>query len=290
VGFGLRWRGGRRTAEPVVVVLVDDKRPLSRVPARQRVPSALFGWPTDVRDSGPFEGTSGRARPAPGGVSIGHERGESGTMACRVRDTSPGGEGRALLLSNNHVLTCFNKASAGDPIIQPAKAALGYAPRDTIARLLRWVPLALDPPTPAADHQNLVDAAVAEEVEPGALTNGLSGLGALTSWRATADVPVGLPVAKSGAISGVTRAEVTVLNAAARLNFNGVGTALMFDQILTSQFTQSGDSGALVVSEGDGGACSAVGLACGASRRFSMVNPIETVQRLLSIQVAEARW
>ena len=288
VGLGLRWRGGERTGEPAVVVLVDRKRPLSQVSPAQRVPPLLFGWPTDVRDSGPFLGTS-RPRPVPGGASIGHEQGESGTLACRVRDASPGGDGRSLLLSNNHVLTCFNRARAGDPIIQPARAALGYAPRDTIARLLRWVPLALDPPTPAAGHQNLVDAAVAEAIDRDALAPGLLGLGPIASWRSTEDVPLGLRVAKSGAISGVTRAEVTVLDAAARLNFNGVGVAMMYEQILTTQFTQSGDSGALVVSE-HGDACAAVGLVCGASRRFSMVNPIEAVQRLLEIRVAEARW
>ncbi len=64
----------------------------------------------------------------------------------------------------------------------------------------------------------------------------------------------------------------------------------MRDQILTTHLTQAGDSGALVVCRDGPAGWAAVGLACGASRSFSMVNPIEVVQSLLEIEVAAQRW
>ncbi len=286
VGLGLRVRGGRALAEPVAVVLVDRKRPLSALHRGEAIPPALFGWPTDVRESGPFYGCS-QLRPAPGGASVGHFKGESGTLACRARDLRGAG---GLLLSNNHVLTNFNRGAVGDPILQPARALLGYPPRDNLARLLRWVPLDLDPGVPAAEHDNPVDAAVAEELSPGLVSPELLGLGRVTRWRASEDVPIGLEVAKSGAVSGVTRGQVTVRHASARLKFHGVGAAVMRDQILTTHLTQAGDSGALVVCRDGPAGWAAVGLACGASRSFSMVNPIEVVQSLLEIEVAAQRW
>ncbi len=289
VGLGLRRRGGRQTGEPVAVVLVDVKRPLSQLSPAERVPPVLSGWPTDVRPSGVFSASSRRERPVLGGASVGHCRGESGTVACMAWSWPRRAGERPLLLSNNHVLTRYNRARVGDPIIQPAQAELGYAPADTVATLTRWIPLELDPPIPSERHRNRVDAAVAEVTEAGLIRPELKGLGTLRSWRATGDIPIGLPVAKSGATSGRTEGVVELIEATARMRFYGVGTAVMHDQILATQMSHGGDSGALVVSAEPGG-WSAVGLICGASRAYTMVNPIELVQDLLGIRVAEAQW
>ncbi len=60
---------------------------------------------------------------------------------------------------------------------------------------------------------------MAEELSPGLVSPELLGLGRVTRWRASEDVPIGLEVAKSGAVSGVTRGQVTVLHASARLKW-----------------------------------------------------------------------
>ncbi len=289
VGLGLRRRGGRQTAEPVAVVLVDTKRPRSQIPPAERVPPVLSGWPTDVRSAGVFSASSRRERPVLGGLSVGHCRGESGTVACMAWSWPRRAGERPLLLSNNHVLTRYGQAQIGDSIIQPAQAELGYAPGDTVATLKRWVPLELDPPIPSDRHHNRVDAAVAEVIEPGLIRPEIKGLGPLRSWRAIGDIPIGLPVAKSGATSGCTEGVVEVIEATARMRFYGVGTAVMHEQILVTQMSHGGDSGALVVSAEPGG-WSAVGLICGASRAYTMVNPIEVVQELLAIRVSEVQW
>ena len=84
---------------------------------RDMVPQALDGIPTDVIQTGPIrtlQGHTGRIRPAPGGVSIGHRDITAGTLGCLVAKN-----GQTFILSNNHVLANSNEADPGDPILQP---------------------------------------------------------------------------------------------------------------------------------------------------------------------------
>jgi hypothetical protein len=52
VGIGLRQRGGKQTAEPVIVVSVTRKVPLSQLDASDVIPRELEGVPVDVQAVG----------------------------------------------------------------------------------------------------------------------------------------------------------------------------------------------------------------------------------------------
>jgi hypothetical protein len=49
VGIGLRRTGGKPTGEPVIVVSVTDKVPVSRLSPRDVIPRELDGVPVDVQ-------------------------------------------------------------------------------------------------------------------------------------------------------------------------------------------------------------------------------------------------
>jgi len=52
VGIGLRQRAGKQTAEPVIVVSVTHKVPLSQLDASDVIPRELEGIPVDVQAVG----------------------------------------------------------------------------------------------------------------------------------------------------------------------------------------------------------------------------------------------
>jgi hypothetical protein len=52
VGVGLRQHGGEQTAEPVIVVSVTHKVPLSQLHPRDAIPRELDGVPVDVQAVG----------------------------------------------------------------------------------------------------------------------------------------------------------------------------------------------------------------------------------------------
>lgn len=52
VGIGLRQRAGKQTAEPVIVVSVTHKVPLSQLDASDVIPRELEGVPVDVQAVG----------------------------------------------------------------------------------------------------------------------------------------------------------------------------------------------------------------------------------------------
>lgn len=113
---------GEKNGKPCVVVLVEQKLPLSELKSIDVVPTSINNHPTDVIEVGKLKAlsTSPSERqkiwnPAPGGVSIGHYRVGAGTFGCVVKAT----DGTRYILSNNHVLANCNEAEIGDRILQP---------------------------------------------------------------------------------------------------------------------------------------------------------------------------
>ena len=139
VGVGYKIEGDQKTNELCVMVLVQDKLPLSALSAEAVVPKKVDGVRTDVIQVGELralQAPTGRFRPAPGGVSIGHYQITAGTLGVVVRDRSTGDR---LILSNNHVLANSNDAQIGDPILQPGPYDGGRTDTDTIAHLHRFI-------------------------------------------------------------------------------------------------------------------------------------------------------
>jgi hypothetical protein len=138
------------TGEPSVVVLVSQKKPLAAFSAEEVIPPEVDGVKTDVLEVGylrAFDSPTGRFRPMPCGISIGHYQITAGTLGAIVTDTQSGAK---LILSNNHVLANSNNGLVGDPILQPGPIDGGQNPADMVARLERFIQIRFvdDPDVP----------------------------------------------------------------------------------------------------------------------------------------------
>lgn len=142
VAAGYKETEGVTTDQPSLVVLVDEKRPLSEIDSKDRVPKDVEGVKTDVYVVGKLRANNSpkdRYRPIiPLGVSIGHYASTAGTLGALVRDNITG---EIFVLSNNHVFANCNFAQKGDPILQPAPLDGGMNPSDIVAKLERFIPL-----------------------------------------------------------------------------------------------------------------------------------------------------
>jgi hypothetical protein len=240
------------------------------------------------------EALAKRARPAEGGYSVGHFKITAGTIATCVYDLLPGaatgtqprpGVGmpqRFYILSNNHVLANVNAAMVGDPILQPGPFDGGTFPADLIARLSRFIPITLEPPTPRILHRNLVDAAVAEG-QFHDLDREIYWGGYVRGWRRRANVAVGTIVQKTGRTTNFTTGRITAINATVDVGFGGGRIGRFQDQIITTNMSAGGDSGSLVVTPDE----VAVGLLFAGSSVATIANQIENVRSLLRVEVAE---
>jgi hypothetical protein len=104
VGLGMRQTKGEFLREICYVVTVAQKKALSEIPASQRIPSTMYGFPVDVRivvQCDPAEDTK-NYRPLLGGIQI-QPKGTSwfGTLGCFATRNL---DGKIVLLSNYHVL------------------------------------------------------------------------------------------------------------------------------------------------------------------------------------------
>ncbi len=306
VGIGVAHKviAGEETDEPCVVVFVERKRPEDELRRRDIVPKALEGIRTDVVETGRFAARelvdpptvdrTERIRPAPGGVSIAHERVTAGTLGVlATRD------GRAVILSNNHVLANENNALFGDPILQPGPADGGRA-EDAIAHLDDFVPIAfseralgplgrflerlLGPllslfglglkrlPT---DGANIVDAAVGLPIANDIVAPDILEIGRVIG---SANAEVGMRVRKSGRTTGLTRGRITALDAVVEVDY-GARTAVFRQQVVSDVLSRGGDSGSLVVTDDN----RAVGLLFAGGATTTLMNPIRDVLRALRL-------
>jgi hypothetical protein len=305
IGVGVKWSNGVPTSDPAVLTLVSHKVPESMLAPSDIIPGNIDGVQTDVLAVGiPIAGgrqqiettpqmLAKRIRPAEGGYSVGHYKITAGTIATAVYDFLPGAStnppqhgigipAQYYILSNNHVLANSNDASIGDPILQPGPFDGGTSPADQIARLSRFVPITFNPPVPVAQHQNLVDAAVAQG-EFHDLDREIYWIGYLRGWRPKARVRVGTVVKKTGRTTNFTTGRITAIDATIDVAFGGGKIARFVDQIVTTNIPAGGDSGSIVSTIDD----VAVGLLFAGSPVATILNQIEHVRSLLRVEVAE---
>jgi hypothetical protein len=307
VGVGLKSRSGRATGEFALIALVRRKVPEAALAPQDLVPSEADGVPTDVMEVGDLRALArtDRARPAPGGVSIGHYQVTAGTLGAVVRDRTTG---RRLILSNNHVLANSNAASPGDAILQPGAIDGGRDPLDRIARLDRFAPIAfIEEPSSCGvadavvvvgnaiaaaigskhrlsahryDPQatNRVDAALAMPVDDGAVSDEILDIGVPAG---TAPAELAMRVRKSGRSSSFTTGEVTVLDATVTVGY-GEKSARFEGQIVTGPMSEPGDSGSLLISADT---LLVVGLLFAGSQQATIFNPIDAVVNALGIVI-----
>jgi hypothetical protein len=303
---GIKWKNGQPTGEPALLVLVTHKQDKGEISSENLVPGKLGDMQTDVLAVGHvFAGgcceptgagiqvLGKRTRPAQGGYSVGHKNITAGTIATCVYDLLPGGStsqpghgigmpSKCYILSNNHVLADSNAGAIGDAVLQPGPYDGGVDPADRIATLSRYVPISFNPPMPLTSQENLVDCAIAEgqfyDLDREIYWNGY-----VRGWRRKANVTVGTLVKKTGRTTHFTTGRITAINATIDVGYGGGRVARFKDQIVTTNMSEGGDSGSLVLTLDN----VAVGLLFAGSATSMIANQIENVRALLRVEVAE---
>ncbi len=298
--------GGIDTKKPCIVVLVKKKLSKDKIAKEGLVPTIVDDVPTDVVEVGEIRkqlDKKSRLRPALRGCSLGHYRITAGTFGCLVyRDRQP------FILSNNHVMADENRASTGDPILQPGPFDGGKNPNDVIATLYEFVPVKFPSlqrvsgwartwaalgngiaqileqpirfPTPILVQavNNLVDAAIAKPVSSNDLSN--DAFEGDRQPTGVLDSPeIGTNLFKTGRTSCLTTGQITALDATVQVGYDQ-GTATFEGQLIASPMSQGGDSGSLMQEQDSN---RAVGLLFAGSDQTSILNPITDVLNALRV-------
>jgi hypothetical protein len=219
----------------------------------------------------------GRVRPLQIGCSLGHTYRTAGTLGCFVQVD---GQAEPCILSNNHVLADENRASLGEPVLQPGPLDGGTSPGDDVAVLSKFEPL-------NSTGSNLIDAAVAalREGIPADFDT-LDGLGTLNGVRSE-PLEGDEVVFKLGRTTGLTRGRVSAFeidDVWVRYDLGVIG----FDRQIEiapldgNPFSLGGDSGSVIVDE----EMRAVGLLfAGNDVDVTYANPIQTVLQSLGARL-----
>lgn len=304
-GVGYKTVSGKTTSDLSIICSVEIKKPSSKLGKSELVPQVIRNLPTDVRPCGvlrAFQDNTGRFRPAPGGVSIGHFQITAGTLGCLVKK-----ENEIYILSNNHVLANSNEAAIGDIILQPGPADGGTNPADQIAVLSQFVPIHFEvngdtPQCPVAvqvasvlnilarlfgsrtrlrayriqQTENKTDCAIARPINAEDVINEILGIGTINGVQ---EGELGMNIRKSGRTTGLTSGVIEQIDVSARVSYGTNKIALFNDQLLAGAMSQGGDSGSAVVSEDN----KLVGLLFAGSDTTTIINRIDNVFDALEV-------
>jgi len=294
---GRKRTAGRTLDDLSVIVYVNKKLSLRRLPLANRIPETLripddrapngvLEFVTDVREArfSSLEFTQ-RLRPAPSGISIGHVAITAGTLGGLMRDRQTG---NVVILSNNHVLADSNDGVIGDPILQPGPADGGTDPADRVARLTRFVEVRF-----GRTAENRVDGAIATPIDPqDVLWNTIEiGPEMPGGGRTLSEDDLGEFVRKSGRTTEHTQGFIQALFGTVQVKYDLFKKATFVDQIIVSQspteedFSNGGDSGSLVYDSTD----TCIGLlfagspSSGGEPGTTILNPIHYVTQALDL-------
>ncbi len=304
-GVGYKVTADRKTDVLSIVCSVTEKMAAATLSHSDLVPPAIQGIPTDVIRTGrirALQDPTGRHRPAPGGVSIGHHEITAGTLGCLVQKN-----GQAMILSNNHVLANSNAAQIGDAIVQPGPHDGGQLPQDHIADLADFVPIhitGLPSECPVANtvaeianrlakafgshtrlqavramaEDNLVDAAIARPLNPDDVTNDILNIGTI---RGTGEGQLGLAIKKSGRTTGLTSGVIEQIDVTVNVQYGAGQVARFSDQLMAGAMSQGGDSGSAVLDDDN----RIVGLLFAGSDQSTIINRIQHVFSALGVSL-----
>jgi hypothetical protein len=228
------------------------------------------GKPTKPDPEPPVDPTSRFDRPVPIGVSTGHPDITAGTIGCRVTDGI-----NVYALSNNHVYANENLASIGDNVLQPGAYDSGVDPDDAIGTLAEFEPIKFN------GLPNTIDAAIALS-NTDLLGNATPSDGYGKPKSGTAAAYINQPVKKYGRTTGLTKGRVYAINATVDVVYDS-RVARFVNQIIITPggFSEGGDSGSLIVVDGNGRNKAddrkPVGLLFAGSDFITIANPIDAV-------------
>lgn len=294
IGIGRKRVSGKLTPALSIRIYLSRKLPKGLVAGSDLIPPLINGVPTDIIEAAPAFFSAPvdactlkrlrRQRPLRPGISFGNLAVVGGTLGARVRSRLAAERDLNLVLSNNHVLADFGDAPIGSEICQPA-AGDGGAAADVVGTLFRFEPIVADGVT-----VNRVDAALAS-IHPAIDVS--SSICTIGSVKGTGQARLGMAVHKHGRTTGLSNGVIDdidcdVLMPLSRQEPERVARFAHQLRIRprtgASRFSQSGDSGALVVDKASG---AAVGLlfACPDDGSYSYANPIRPVLDALQVDL-----
>jgi len=296
VGVGYKVVEGVRTDELSVVVSVVEKLPSVALTSYDMVPRAIGGFLTDVVQTGPIralDDRTGRWRPAPGGVSIGHKDVTAGTLGCLVQRN-----GETFILSNNHVLASSNEGQIGDAVLQPGSYD-GGTMDDQIGELADFVPVQFALELPGCvgrvanwlagvmgawrrllyqgGEANLVDVAIALPLDVNDVEHRILEVG---EPMGEVEAVLGMAVQKSGRTTGLTQGVVTQVDMTVQVLY-GSAIAVFEDQVATDCGSDGGDSGSVILDVDR----HVVGLLFAGGTGITVFNRWQNVSDLLGVSV-----
>ena len=296
VGYGVKFRNGKRTGERGITVFVREKKPKYKLKPGEVIPPKIEGEWTDVQ-RGDFRAlptmlmptlrplaapltrhvwTTGADRKlcyraAVAGVSLGHPSVTAGTIGGWVFVGS-----KRYILSNNHVMAACNTAQLGDAIWQPGAYDAG-GPDEAVATLAAFHPINF------AGGENSIDCAIAEEgtlyPDEAKYTPIVADL--TSKLRYITSPGLGMPTTKSGRTSGITEGPVDIVNLTCDVSYGQYGVARYINQfgMAVDNYMLGGDSGSIIYQKPeDGEPNTAIGLGfAGTSDGWGIANPISLV-------------
>ncbi len=317
-GIGYKVTDGRKTDEPAIICSVETKIPVNKLRARDRIATRIDGVPTDIIPTGPFsifqdrkgqisntQYRTGRFRPAPGGVSIGHIHITSGTLGCLVRK-----DDSLYILSNNHILANSNEATVGDPVLQPGPHDGGRQSEDEIAKLSDFVPIRFEEGDDSnggcpiagffttilntlaalsgsktrlrqyriATENNKVDCAIAQPDMPDDVVADILEIGTINGIT---EGTLSMNIKKSGRTTGLTHGTIDQVDVTVRVNFGAGKTSVFEDQLMAGAMSQGGDSGSVILDTEN----NITGLLFAGSVTTTIINRIQHVFSELNVQL-----
>jgi len=211
--------------------------------------------------------TRGITRPVMGGVSIGVlGKRIAGTLAFPAYTTS----GLPVIVSASHVIADEGKAPAGTQIIQPSMIDGGNE-NDIIGSLYYGTSIHYS-------TANLVDGAVALLNSNIPYSNSVLGVGRING---EVEPHVGMYVKKVGRTTYLTEGRILAVDGMVKVSGYHRGTAILSDQIITTTYSQPGDSGAPVLDRNN----NMVGMLIATGFFYSVITPISNIKSSLSIQL-----
>lgn len=280
VGISEKVSGGKPAGKLALTFYVERKVPLEELQAEMAVPgavpdplSASNAIPTDVKVIGAMrpELNATRSRFQPGN-SIAHVDAKAGTLGAIVRKGAD-----FHILSNSHVLALCGLARKGDAIVYPGPIDGGAMEKDLVAKLADFKKFEM-----GDGYPNRVDCAIAQPTAErlGDLMAEIKGLGLPSG---TIKPVRGMKVTKVGRTTGKTTGEIQDVHFRFTLDYEGdVGEVGFVDQVLCTRYTDSGDSGALVIDKATG---RAVGLHFAGANGGSVFSPIDEVLKALGVKL-----
>ncbi|NIM89683.1 MAG: hypothetical protein GTO17_01900 [Candidatus Aminicenantes bacterium] len=304
-GIGYKITKEKKTSTLCIVCSVIKKLTAPQLSGKDLVPSTIDGVPTDVVETGPIRALSytGRYRPAPGGVSIGHMDITAGTLGCLVKR-----DGKKHILSNNHVLADSNNGQPGDYILQPGPYDGGEFPGDRIAKLEDFVPISfLDQPpdgcgiarafasllnfgakvigsktrlqsTTIRQAENLVDAALALPIDEKDVSDEILDIGKIKGVNEGA---VGMAIKKTGRTTEFTTGEILQVDVTVDVQYELGKIARFTDQLMGGAMSEGGDSGSALLDTDN----NLVGLLFAGSDTTTIFNRIQNVFSALGVSL-----